>query len=232
VSELKEKPLLLTKNLSEQVYELLRRDILKGVFMPEEKLQIEAVSEKYDIGAVPLREALNRLSAEGLVERIKQRGFFVAPLAVDDLEQLVSTRIWAETKALSDSIHHSDDGWEDELVLSFHRLARVSRNMTSAPDDEHADEWDFRHKEFHMQLISKCGSRWLLDFCSKMMDQAVRYRHVSMNISSTLARREGAADEHKNILDAVLDQDVDGACELLKHHYIKTLKALKPDHET
>jgi GntR family carbon starvation induced transcriptional regulator len=102
VSELKEKPLLLTKNLSEQVYELLRRDILKGVFMPEEKLQIEAVSEKYDIGAVPLREALNRLSAEGLVERIKQRGFFVAPLAVDDLEQLVSTRIWAETKALSE----------------------------------------------------------------------------------------------------------------------------------
>ena len=197
--------------------------------MPDEKLQIDSVSEKYDIGAVPVREALNRLSAEGLVARIKQRGFFVAPLAIDDLEQLVNTRIWAETKALADSLKNHDNAWEDELILSFHRLARVSRSMSSAPEREHADEWDARHKEFHMHLLNKCGSQWLLDFCSQMMDQAVRYRHVSMNISSSAARREGAADEHKHILDAVLNRDSDMACELLKQHYLITLKALMPD---
>ena len=226
---LKEKPPLETRNLSQQAYDLLRRDILKGIYMPEMKLQIEAVSERYLIGTVPVREALNQLTAEGLVERIKQRGFFVTRLEFGDLEQLVSTRIWAEKKALRDSIVNGTDEWEDELVLSFHRLARVSRNMTADSPDQHLDQWDVKHKEFHMQLIAKCGSRWLLEFCSSMMDQAVRYRNISMNISSSSARREGAADEHKNLLDAVLNKDVSSACELLERHYITTLQALSPD---
>jgi DNA-binding GntR family transcriptional regulator len=226
VRTLKEKPPLENRNLSQQAYDLLRRDILKGIYMPEMKLQIEAVSERYLIGTVPVREALNQLTAEGLVERIKQRGFFVTRLEIGDLQQLVGTRIWAEKKALKDSIERGNDEWEDELVLSFHRLARVSRNMSAGPADQHLDEWDVRHKEFHMQLIAQCGSRWILEFCSSMMDQAVRYRNISMNISSTSARREGAADEHKNILDAVLNKDVGLACQLLEQHYLTTLKAL------
>ena len=62
------------RNLSEQAYDRIRRDILYGELFPDEKLQIEAVSERYGIGAVPVREALNRLSSEGLVARKSHRG--------------------------------------------------------------------------------------------------------------------------------------------------------------
>ncbi len=226
---LKEEHLLEDRSLSQQAYELLRGDILQGTYLPEEKLQIEAVSKKFEIGSVPVREALNRLSAEGLVERIKQRGFFVARLAIEDLEQLVATRIWAESKALTDSIAAATDEWEDELVLSFHRLSRVSRNMDAGSEDKLLQDWNTRHNAFHMQLISRCGSVWLLDFCSLMMDQAVRYRNISMNISTSSARREGAANEHQCILDAVLNKDAKLACDLLEQHYLATLRVLKPE---
>tara|TARA_R110002095_G_scaffold163342_1_gene141541 strand:+ start:660 stop:1376 length:717 start_codon:yes stop_codon:yes gene_type:complete len=224
---LKENLLSEARNLSEQVYDFIRRDILQGILLPDKKLQIETVSERYNIGAVPVREALNRLSAEGLVERKKQRGFFVASLPMKDLEELVKTRIWLETKALSESIANGSEEWEDGLVLSFHRLARTSRRLEPDSGAALSEEWEIRHKEFHMQLINQCGSSWLLGFCSTMMDQAVRYRNISMHVGPSQKRREGAAEEHKEILDAVVARESALACKLLEAHYQTTLAALR-----
>ena len=72
-----------------------------------------------------------------------------------------------------------------------------------------------------------CGSKWLLEFCSNLMDQSVRYRNISMNLAPSQDRREGANDEHQEILDAALANDVDAACSLLTVHYEKTLAGLR-----
>lgn len=215
------------RNLSEQAYFLIRRDILLGELFPDEKLQIEAISERYGIGAVPVREALNRLSSEGLVARRSHRGFYVAPISMSDLEELVKTRIWLETLALTESIKNGDDAWEDELVVSCHRLARTQRRLPEEAGKEISVEWEERHKEFHMLLLDRCGSAWLLAFCSTLMDQAVRYRNLSMNTNPSRLRREGAAAEHKAILDAVLDRSVERACSTLAEHYRTTLDGLR-----
>ena len=118
-----------TKNLSEQAHENIRRDILSGELFPGDKLQIEAISERYGIGIAPVREALNRLSSEGLVERKSQRGFFVTEISITALEELVKTRIWLETLALREAIQNATEEWEEQLVLAYHRLARTNRRM-------------------------------------------------------------------------------------------------------
>lgn len=215
------------RNLSEQAYDRIRRDILHGELLPDEKLQIEAISERYGIGAVPVREALNRLSSEGLVERKSNRGFYVAPISMADLEELVQTRIWLETLALRQSIRNGDESWEDALVVSYHRLARTHRRLPENAGREISDEWEERHKEFHMLLLDRCGSTWLLGFCSMLMDQAVRYRNISMNANPSKQRRDGAPAEHQAILDAVVDHKVEHACELLAEHYRITLDGLR-----
>jgi len=214
------------RNLSEQAYDRIRRDILSGTLFPDERLQIEAVSERYAIGAVPVREALNRLSSEGLVERRSNRGFCVAPISLGDLSELVQTRIWLETLALRQSIANIDEALEEELVVSFHRLARTQRRIPKEAEKDLSEEWERLHKNFHMLLLDRCGSSLLLGFCSNLMDQAVRYRNLSMNSNPSKLRREGAAAEHKAILDAVLDHDADLACRLLEEHYRITLEGL------
>ena len=78
-----------------------------------------------------------------------------------------------------------------------------------------------------MLLLDRCGSSWLLGFCSTLMDQAVRYRNLSMNSNPSKLRREGAAAEHQAILDAVLEHDADRACALLREHYQTTLTGLR-----
>ncbi|OAN79454.1 GntR family transcriptional regulator [Jannaschia sp. EhC01] len=214
-------------NLSERAYDKIRRDILNCILVPDERLQIDAVSKRYDIGAVPIREALNRLSSEGLVERRSHRGFCVAAISLADMTELVQTRIWLETLALRQSIENMDEALEEALVLSYHRLARTQRLMKEDVDAKASEKWERLHKAFHMLLLDNCGSSLLLGFCSQLMDQSVRYRNLSMNTAPSRLRREGAAAEHKSILDAVLDQDADLACKLLEDHYRITLEGLE-----
>lgn len=215
------------RNLSEEAYDHIRRDILNGELYPNERLQIDAISERYCIGAVPIREALNRLSSEGLVARRSHRGFCVAPISISELEELVKTRIWLETLALRESMANGDDAWEDQLVVGFHRLARTQRRLPKESGPEISEQWEDRHKAFHMLLLDRCGSSWLLDFCSSLMDQAVRYRNISMNSNPSKQRREGASAEHKAILDSVLERDINHACHLLEQHYSITLDGLR-----
>ena len=215
-----------TGNLSEQAHEVLKRDILAAAFVPGERLRLDALSSRYGIGVVPLREALNRLSSEGFVERQSQRGFVVAQMSLADLEELVKTRIWLETRGLAESIGAADEAWEERVIVAYHRLARTQRLIEADGGETLNQTWEELHKQFHMQLISGCGSSWLMGFCSTMMDQSVRYRNLSVNF--TKARRGDALSEHRDILDAVLDRDAKRSAALLEAHYRRTLEGLRP----
>jgi DNA-binding transcriptional MocR family regulator len=118
------------------VYEQLRSDIAHGVLEPGSKLRVEAMCDRYGVGASPLREAMNRLSAEGLVERNDLRGFSVAPLHWDELPILSQNRIQLESIALRESIERRDAPMEDQLVLLVHRLSRTPRSLSAELCDQ------------------------------------------------------------------------------------------------
>jgi DNA-binding GntR family transcriptional regulator len=114
------------------VYEQLREDIAHGQLAPGAKLRVEAMCQRYGVGASPLREALSRLSAEGWVDRTDLRGFSVAPLHWDELPILTRNRIQLESLALRESIAQRDAALEDALVLLMHRLSRTPRSLSTA----------------------------------------------------------------------------------------------------
>ncbi|WP_421926240.1 GntR family transcriptional regulator [Neoaquamicrobium sediminum] len=203
------------------VYRQLRQDILKGNFKPGQKLQIDQVATRYGSGTNPVREALNRLSSEHLVDRHDQRGFFVPPLSMERLRELVKTRCWLESIALEESIANRTPGWEDGIVLTFHHLSRTPIRTPEEGGDN--SEWEVRHRAFHNALISGCGSTWLIGFCNEMMDHAERYRYISM---STYPRRDSVV-EHRLIMEAALDGDVELAKTRLTDQYRLTLRHLE-----
>lgn len=209
------------------VYQQLRQDILKGEFKPGQRLQIDALAERYDVGTNPVREALNRLSSERLVDRHDQRGFFVPPITVDGLRELVKTRCWLETIAVQQSIAHRDQAWEETLVLAYHRLSRTPWSLHGEQRDARLaanPEWEQRHRAFHLALIANCGSRWLIGFCEDLMYQAERYRYIA--VSTTYPDRI-TNDEHKGIMDAAIDGDAALAVERLTEHYRLTLSIIE-----
>ncbi|MSU90797.1 GntR family transcriptional regulator [Rhodobacteraceae bacterium 2CG4] len=214
--------------LSDRAHDAIKEDILAGALEPGEKLQLDAISDRYGIGTAPVREALNRLSAEGWVEHRSQRGFFVSELSYPGLEELVKTRIWLETLALRESIAHGGQEWEDALILSYHRLARTDRFLNAGDGRDSFTlnpDWEVRHHEFHRALLSGCGSSLMEQFCVQMMERSIRYRNLSVKFS--LARRGDALAEHEAILTAALDRDADLAVRQLTDHYRLTLEGLR-----
>jgi GntR family transcriptional regulator, carbon starvation induced regulator len=208
-----------------QVYGALKRDVLNGALRPGEKLQIDLVAARYGAGTNPVREALNRLSAERLVDREDQRGFRVPPLSLEHFRELVKTRCWLESLALSESIGNRTDAWEDDVVLALHRLRRTPLRYADEVDrgggpGDNA-EWEARHRAFHRALISNCGSGWLLHFCDELMDQVERFRYISM--TNTYPRRD-ADEEHRLIAEAALAGDAPLATGRLVAQYRLTLR--------
>jgi DNA-binding GntR family transcriptional regulator len=205
-------------SLATSAYDLLREDLLSGRFRPGEKLRIETLRAHYGIGSSPLREALSRLSVNGLVTHEDQRGFRAATVSREDMQELLRTRCWAEEIALSDSILHGRDDWEEAVLLAFHRLSRVprsTRNDTYSPNDE----WEHRHRNFHKSLLSSCRSRWMLQFCDQLFEQTDRYRHIA--IVASFPQRDELA-EHLAIEEAAINRDAAEAVRLLHAHYKRT----------
>src|SRR6202795_1075665 len=86
--------------LSERAANLVERDIIAGVLAPGARLGIIDLVRRYDIGATPLREGLSRLISRGLIVGIGQRGFRVADVSREDLEDITRMRTGVEARAL------------------------------------------------------------------------------------------------------------------------------------
>ena len=65
---------------------------------------MQALAAEYGVGSAPVRDALSRLSAEGLVVRLEQRGFRAAETSVAEFEEVLRTRLWTEGPALREAI--------------------------------------------------------------------------------------------------------------------------------
>lgn len=207
---------------SSVVYEQLRSDIAHGVLDPGSKLRVDAMCERYGVGASPLREALSRLSAEGLVDRNDLRGFSVAPLHWDELPILTRDRIQLESIALRESIDRCDAPMEDQLVLLVHRLSRTPRSL-SADSYVTNPAWETLHRDFHRTLLSRCQSRWLRGFCDDLADESYRYRQVAAG--KVFSRRDEHA-EHVAIFQAVIEGRTEDALNALESHYTRTAQVV------
>lgn len=210
------------RTVAEQAYWMIRDDIQWGRLAPGLPLRFEELRKRYDIGISPLREALTRLSGERLVSSVGQKGFKVATLTNEDVLDTAATRLVIEREALRQSIKNGDVHWEMSVVAAFHGL---QRNTIPSPADDGAS-WQYFHREFHMALLSACGSRWQMEFAGLLFDQAERHRIVRLRVTPDAALVRDVQAEHQMIFDAVMARDADRAVEALAQHYEKTAQAV------
>jgi DNA-binding GntR family transcriptional regulator len=210
------------QSATQRAYVALRRMIVVGEISPEQKLKIEDLRKTLDLGASPIREALSLLVSDQLVVRRDQRGFKAASIGRKNFDEILQLRCSLEVMALRLSIENTNSEWEENLILSHHRMVREDHANLEASEE--------RHKAFHMDLLANCQSPLLLGYCHQLYDLNIRYRHLAGRMSNYVKR--DVAKEHKTILDAVIDGNADLACENLLYHYRQTgavLSKLFPD---
>jgi DNA-binding GntR family transcriptional regulator len=206
------------RTLSDAAFVRLRSDIVSGELRPGAKLKIADLVTRYDVGASPLREALARLSAEHLVVLEGQRGFTVAPVSRQELEDLSHVRQLVEGDAVVRSVEQGDVEWEARIVAAYFRLQRAhqasaARSFTWSP------EWERCNQEFHAAVVAACDSPWLIRVQRSLYTHSERYRHIAF--VSPQVSRDGDA-EHKAIMDACLARKPELARRLTVEHIART----------
>jgi len=212
---------------NETALNALRHDVLSLAFLPGAKLKVEHLQQSYGLSSSPIREALNRLTEEGLVRADERKGFRVAMVSDEDLQDITSMRLLIDLPTLDQSMRSGDDEWESCVIASFHLLEKLESRLPEGPVVLNAD-WSALHRSFHRAMMSACPSERMVLTSSSLFDQAERYRHISARYRTVIKRK---SEEHKVLMRAVLKRDIETAKELHQEHVLSTqknaLKALK-----
>jgi GntR family carbon starvation induced transcriptional regulator len=221
---------VIAKTLADQVFQRIRADIVSGVLRPGSKLRLEALSQHYGVGMSPLREALTRLATDELAVSEGQRGFWVAPLSLAELDDVTHVRGLIEIEALQLSMQRGGPDWETDVRETFAALSeaetrfRRDDGQTALPSDQVAAQWEICNRRFHGALISACGSPWLMRLHHKLYLQSERYRRVSL-VTSPASRC--VHDEHVALFEAAVARNVLRACKITEMHLRNTANAVR-----
>lgn len=197
--------------LTDRSYELLRDQIIDGRLAPDERLQIDRLSKDLGVSHTPVREALNRLASDRLVNLEPYKGFRVAPiLDPSSLRLLFEARRVIELGALQESVVRAVDHDHEKLTQLFEKLGGFA--SSSNLDIVSFNELD---AEFHRLTVMSSRNVYLLNAYDDL--------HVHVQIARCyrgrpVADSQQAQAEHRAILDAFLARDRDALLDAASAH--------------
>lgn len=201
---------------SDQAASFLRERILSGELAAGAKLRLSEIADELGMSAIPVREALRVLSAEGLVDARAQHGFRVSPVDRSDMEQTYRLRALLEPMAVVESVPRisGTEAFRAEELLALAEKAFV------------AGDWSTHqalHREFHRVMYASCESRMLLRIVDMLAMYSNRY-----SVMSATRKRANRISEHREMLVAIQRRDGDRAGKLQMAHILKTVELVEP----
>ncbi|GAB3436890.1 GntR family transcriptional regulator [Phycicoccus ginsengisoli] len=196
------------RTLAETAAVELHRLILSGELQAGEPLRLADLADRLQMSHMPIREALRRLDALGLVEMTPHKGTRVRPLSHEDFLDTYSTRLALESLAIRQAANRCTD---DDLAIADAALALHEQRL------ERGDMIEARaaHTRFHFTLYQASGSRWLPRAIEPVWQNSERYRFAT---PSDPARRAESHEEHQRMLDACRQHDAHTAAAALRCH--------------
>ncbi len=209
--------------IANAVMEHIRQDILLGVLEPGKKLVVADLKNRYQVGASPIREALVQLSWKKYVMFTPQKGCWVAPVSLAELDDLFETSRVLSHVLLQRAIENGNEAWELGILTSYHKVSRLD------PADPNIDlaEWEIRHREFHLALLAGCESPIMLDIYYDIYEQIERYRHIWISQARQYQQRYHDNGEHKALMQTVLDRNITLSQQLLTEHFQRARDMIK-----
>lgn len=199
-----------TRSLPELAYGWLRQAILSGKFDGDTPLRQEDLASQMGISRLPVREALNRLEAEGLVVQRPRRGFVVASLEPDEIEDIFEIRAMLEERAgyLATIRRTQQD------VVEVEQLSREMEKITGTSAED-LDLYAQCNYAFHTRLFETCGRAHLCRTMIILRNTVERYVRLSVKVSANLDR---AKAEHREIVEAFRRGDAPEVARLSRLH--------------
>jgi DNA-binding GntR family transcriptional regulator len=206
------------QNLADAVADRIRAAIWSGQYQPGDRLVERRLAHEFGISHIPLREALARLTEEGLVERLPRRGARVASLTPRMLEEVSSLRVVLEQFV----IRRLKDRFTPEAYLE---LQGVVDRMVKAAEDHDLVRVHEIDQEFHQRLWELTDHALLVELAAQMRSRTSHfYRAAAASLGPDEVRRH--ADSHQQLLDVIASGDRRAAERAMQHHVEQAAKRI------
>ncbi len=204
------------KPLREIVFESLREAIINAHLKPGERLMEIQLAERMGVSRTPVREAIRKLELEGFVVMVPRKGAFVAGLSLKDIAELFEIRGALEGLAAELAAERIDEEELEELERCLFQIAEC----IESGDTEQIIEIDTR---FHDVLFKASRNMRLVQIVNNLYEQIHRYRKTSLAYPG---RAREALEEHKEIVEALCERNVELAHQLALKHMDKAENAI------
>ena len=194
------------RSMEAGTYEILRRRILEGTLPPETPLALADLAADLVVSTMPVRAALARLTNEGLVRKLRSRGSIVAPLELEDFEEIQAVRAGIEALAARLGVERIDKAGIERMRVRLARLTELS--IAERLDDYRAEEW-----EFHAVCYGAAGRSRLLQLVQDYRLRAERYSRLAIVSSPGFSRPLRIQQEFFRCAET---HDADGAVALIR----------------
>jgi DNA-binding GntR family transcriptional regulator len=198
------------RTLAEKAYEVLHAAIISGALRPGARLPIEELAEHLEMSPMPIREAVRRLDAVGLVDNVPHRGARVTELSVTDLAEVYEVRLALETLAIRRAAARFTETRAEHARRCLSELETMADDASVATSEAHAN--------FHLAFYEAAESAWLLRLIRPAWQVSERYALEWPQVR----RLDGRAAEHHEILAACEAHNPDRAATALHDHLAAT----------
>lgn len=208
-----------TSALATQVYRVLREEIISGTFAPGDKLDINKLAEKFEVSRSPVKEAVNQLVHEGLIEILPRKGTYITRLRYKDFIEFIDARFMVEMWATRTAISHISDEqiekWKEFLVEMDLILEKQPFNF---------EAYSKLDREFHRSLVQWSLNQKVEDIYDSINPHVSLARVVySKFFENSLKRHK----DHHHMYEALKNRDVSKLIEALQQHSESLKKDIK-----
>lgn len=201
------------RTLAEKAFHSLRQAILTGRLRPGERIPIEDLASALEMSPMPVREAIRRLDALGLVENVPHKGARITELSITDLRELYEARLSLEPLAIARAAERFTDEDAVRARAALGELRSESVGSLSA--------WR-AHSELHLTLYRAARSAWVLRLIQPLWESSERYR-LAMSISAVGPRN---VRNHGQLVEACVRHDAERAAYELTNHLVAAANSL------
>ncbi|MBW2632000.1 MAG: GntR family transcriptional regulator [Deltaproteobacteria bacterium] len=201
---------------ADHIYRIVKQDIIEGNLMPGEKLVVSRIAESHSISAIPVREAFNRLEAEGLITIRPHQGAYIKKIETELLKELYPIRALLEGYAvrLSTPLLKAKD---------LRCLRDLTKKMDEAIEVKKYSQMGRLNHEFHGILYRRCGNESLVKLIEELWQKTI----VARIVFNLVPHRAPTSNlEHKKLVEAIIEKKARKAERLIVKQNEKTLELL------
>ncbi len=200
-------PLAVGRPFRDQVYDILKDEILSGRFAPGERVMERRIADSLGLSRIPVREAIRRLEQEGYLI-ISRNGITVRGISLQELRDLYAVRAQLEGMAAA----LAAERMRDEDVARLRRTLDSMEALLEENDDRKLTQASFH---FHIEMYSCIGNRFLIDFLTTLNEQILRYRGIQFKICH---RGRTSIEEDRLVVEAIARRDPQAANRCAQEH--------------